>query len=185
MFCTPIERLQGRYECKPGGTASGRHCRGPPIYNLPNMLPSSHTAKMAHSHNMHNDHAPDFERTSLGTLDDARPAPGGQGPFMMSTLVPDQFPAPPANVQLTRTSITGVDDGDSDSGLEKGDDLEKGQVRSAVDPRARRYLPLVITAAEDRFQPFPGPVRGTTAMICSQQGIFAIPARSFWRRSKC
>ena len=98
------------------------------------MLPSSHTAKMAHNHHQQHDHAPNFERSSLGTLDDARPAPGGQGPFKMSTLVPDQFPAPPANVQLTRTSITGVSDDDGDSGVEKHDDLEKGQVRPAWAP---------------------------------------------------
>ncbi len=130
------------------------------------MFPSSHTAKMAHSHNQPHDHAPDFERTSLGTLDDARPAPGGQGPFMMSTLVPDQFPAPPANVQLTRTSITGVDDNDSDSGLEKGDDLEKGQVRPAWTPVHVTIPSISHNSWEVRFQPLCGPARGTTAMIC-------------------
>ena len=117
------------------------------------MLPSSHTAKMAHSHN--EPHEPNFERTSLGTLDDARPAPGGQGPFMMSTLVPDQFPAAPANVQLTRTSITGVaDEDDDDSGLEKGDDLEKGQVRRAWTPVHDHIFQLVIIAGSPTTAPF-------------------------------
>ena len=91
---------------------------------------------------LHHDHAPQFERTSLATLDDTRPAPGGQGPFFVNTLVPDQFPAPPANVQLTRTSITGVDDDDTDSAEKPDDDMEKGQVRPAWTPVTLPDLPI-------------------------------------------
>lgn len=92
---------------------------------------AEHHSKMVHEHH---DHAPEFGRSSLGTLDDDRPAPGGQAPFRMSTLVPEQFPAPPANVQLTRTSITGVTDDDDSTSEKHEQDMEKGQVRPAWTP---------------------------------------------------
>ena len=75
---------------------------------------------------------PNFERTSLGTLDDHRAAPTNQ-PFLISTLVPPEtYPQAPRNVQFTRTSITGVADEDEDDntdGLKEGDP-EKGEVRA-------------------------------------------------------
>jgi hypothetical protein len=78
----------------------------------------------------HMGEAPALGRTSVtGTLDDDRNVfqEGSSAPFKMSTLAPDVFPAPPANVQFTRTSITGVADDDASS--EDFKDPEKGEVR--------------------------------------------------------
>ena len=71
--------------------------------------------------------APPLARTSLGTMDDDRHVFQESQPFQMTTLAPDVFPAPPANIQFTRTSITGVADEDDDSDDLK--DPEKGEVR--------------------------------------------------------
>ena len=75
---------------------------------------------------------PEFDRTSLGTLHDDRPAPTNQ-PFLITTLVPpESYPQAPRNVQFTRTSITGVANEDDEDAVH-GDDLkadpEKGEVR--------------------------------------------------------
>ena len=70
---------------------------------------------------------PHLARSSLGTMEDSRTVFQESQPFQMSTLAPDVYPAPPANIQFTRTSITGVADDDDDSDDLK--DPEKGEVR--------------------------------------------------------
>ena len=81
-----------------------------------------------------NDGTPALGRTSIGTMEDERNVfnEGNSAPFRMSTLAPDVYPAAPANIQFTRTSITGVADGDDDSDDLK--DPEKGEVRLPYDP---------------------------------------------------
>ena len=78
-----------------------------------------------------NDGTPALGRNSIGTLEDERNVfgEGNSAPFKMSTLAPDVYPAAPANIQFTRTSITGVAAADDD----ESDDLkdpEKGEVRA-------------------------------------------------------
>ena len=76
----------------------------------------------------HTGAAPALGRTSVGTLDDNRNVfgEGNSAPFKMSTLAPDVYPAAPAHIQFTRTSITGVADDDDSDDLK---DPEKGEVR--------------------------------------------------------
>ena len=75
-----------------------------------------------------NDGTPALGRTSIGTMEDERNVfnEGNSAPFRMSTLAPDVYTPAPANIQFTRTSITGVADADDDSDDLK--DPEKGEV---------------------------------------------------------
>ena len=82
-----------------------------------------------------NDGTPALGRTSIGTMEDERNVfnQGNSAPFRMSTLAPDVYAPAPANIQFTRTSITGVADGGDD----ESDDLkdpEKGEVRLPSPP---------------------------------------------------
>jgi len=96
-----------------------------------------------------NDGTPALGRTSIGTMEDERNVfnQGNTAPFRMTTLAPDVFTPAPANIQFTRTSITGVADGGDDD----SDDLkdpEKGEVRmlrhpgvvTAIAPSAPSWL---------------------------------------------